>query len=49
MITDSRGSTRSYPKANVRIQLQGEQEFSQEVAVVVKHEQLERDTPIGVP
>ena len=32
-ITDSGGSTRSYPKARVTIQLQREQEFSQEVAV----------------
>ena len=32
-ITDSGGSTCSYPKARVMIQLQGEQEFSQKLAV----------------
>ena len=33
MIIDSGGSTHSYPKARVMIQLQGEQKFSQKVAV----------------
>ena len=51
-ITDSGGSTRSYPKARVMIQLQGEQELSQEVPVseiVPKEVLLGRDAPIGIP
>ena len=52
MITDSGGSTRSYPKARVTIQLQREQEFSEEVAVsevVSEDVLLGRDAPIGIP
>ena len=51
-ITDSGGSTRLYPKAKVMIHLQGEQEFSQEVAVsevVPEDVLLGRDAPIGIP
>ena len=51
-ITDSGGSTRLYPKAKVTIQLQEEQEFSQEVAVsevVPEDVLLGRDAPIGIP
>ena len=50
-ITDSGGTTRLYPKARVTIQLQGDQKFSQEVAVsevVPEDVLLERDAPIGV-
>ena len=51
-ITDSGGSTCLYPKAKVTIHLQGEQEFSQEVAVsevVPEDVLLGRDAPIGIP
>ena len=51
-ITDSGGTTRLYPKARVTIQLQGDQTFSQEVAVsevVPEDVLLGRDAPIGVP
>ena len=51
-IIDSGGSTHSYTKARVMIQIQGEQDFSQKVAVsevVPEDVLLERDALIGVP
>ena len=50
-IMDSRGTTRIYPKARVTIKLQGDQEFSQKVAVsevVLEDVLLGRDVAIGV-
>ena len=51
-ITGSRGSTRLYSKARMMIQLQEEQEFSQELAVskiVTEDVLLGRNTLIGIP
>ena len=51
-ITDSGGTIRLYPMAQVIIQLQGDHEFSQEVAVSVvvpENVLLGSDAPIGVP
>ena len=51
-VVDSRGSTQQYPKTQVTIHLQGDQEYNQEVAmsdVVPEDVLLGRDAPIGVP